>query len=164
MKDLNTRSASPKLLLVASLCIAAALLQSPARGEMYKWTDPAGQIHYSQTPPPAGIKTDIIQGAPPPADDPDKIIEDLTNQVDAMDETVAKQEGEAKEKSLRKEIDEAYEKNCIASRNNLASLQEGGRKRYLTPDGQVIHLSEEERQQRINEAKDQIDEFCKPEE
>ena len=79
-----------------------------------------------------------------------------------MEETLTRQEGEAREKSLRKEIDEAYEKNCISSRNNLAKLQEGGRKRYLTPDGQVIHLSEEERQQRINEAKDQIDEFCKP--
>lgn len=162
MNDSNTHSSGPKLLLLASLCISAALLQSPARGEMYKWTDAAGEVHYTQVPPPAGIKTETIQGAPPPADDPDKIIEDLQNQVDAMDETVTKQEGEAREKSLRKEIDEAYEKNCIASRNNLASLQEGGRKRYLTADGQVIHLSEAERQKRINEAKDQIDEFCKP--
>jgi hypothetical protein len=161
MKDLNTSSANPKLLLVASLCILAALLQSPARGEMYKWKDAAGEIHYTQVPPPGGIKTEKIQGAPPPADDPDKIIEDLQKQVDAMDETVTRQEGEAREQSLRKEIDEAYEKNCIASRNNLAKLQEGGKKRYLTADGQVVHLSEEERQQRINEAKDQIDKFCK---
>jgi hypothetical protein len=162
MKDSNTRSARLKLLLIASLCIPAALLQSPARGEMYKWTDAAGETHYTQIPPPAGIKTEIIQGAPPPADDPDKIIEDLQNQVDTMDETATRQEGETREKSLRKEIDEAYEKNCLASRNNLAKLQEGGKKRYLTADGQVIHLSEEERQQRINEAKDQIDKFCKP--
>jgi len=161
MKDLNTSSASPKLLLVVSLCISAALLQSPARGEMYKWTDAAGETHYTQTPPSGGIKTEKIQGAPPPADDPDKINEKLQNEVDAMNETLTRQEGEAREKSLRKEIDEAYEKNCISSRNNLAKLQEGGRKRYLTADGQVIRLSEEERQQRINEAKDQIDEFCK---
>ena len=161
MKDLNTSFASPKLLLVVSLCISAALLQSPARGEMYKWTNAAGEVQYTQVPPPGGIKTEVIQGAPPPADDPDKINEKLQNEVDAMDKTLTRQEGEAKEKSLRKEIDEAYEKNCISSRNNLARLQEGGRKRYLTADGQVIHLSEEERQQRINEAKDQIDEFCK---
>lgn len=161
MKDLNTPSASPKLLLVASLCISAALLQSPARGEMYKWTNAAGEVQYTQVPPSGGIKTEKIQGAPPPADDPDKINEKLQNEVDAMDETLTRQEGEAKEKNLRKEIDEAYEKNCISSRNNLAKLQEGGRKRYLTPDGEVIHLSEEERQQRINEAKDQIDKFCK---
>jgi hypothetical protein len=162
MKDLNTPSASLKLLLAASLCISAALLQSPARGEMYKWTNAAGEVQYTQVPPPGGIKTEIIQGAPPPADDPDKINEKLQNEVDAMDETLSRQEEALEEKNLRKEKDETYEKNCISARNNLAALQEGGRKRYLTADGQVIHLSEEERQQRINEAKDQIDEFCKP--
>jgi hypothetical protein len=162
MKDLNTPSASLKLLLAASLCISAALLQSPARGEMYKWTNAAGEVQYTQVPPPGGIKTEVIQGASPPADDPDKINEKLQNEVDAMDETLARQEEEARKKSSRKEIDAAYEKNCISARNNLAALQEGGRKRYLTADGQVIHLSEEERQQRINEAKDQIDESCKP--
>ena len=161
MKDLNTPSASLKLLLAASLCISAALLQSPARGEMYKWTNAAGEVQYTQVPPPGGIKTEKIQGAPPPADDPDKINEKLQNEVDAMDETLARQEEEARKKSSHQEIDEAYEKNCISARNNLAALQEGGRKRYLTADGQVIHLSEEERQQRINEAKDQIDESCK---
>ena len=161
MKDLNTSSASPKLLLVVSLCISAALLQSPARGEMYKWTNAAGEVQYTQVPPAGGIKTEKIQGAPPPADDPDKINEKLQNEVDAMDEARSRQEEASKEKSLRMEKDEAYKKNCISSRNNLAKLQEGGRKRYLTPDGEVIHLSEEERQQRINEAKDQIDEFCK---
>jgi len=161
MKDLNTPSASLKLLLAASLCISAALLQSPARGEMYKWTNAAGEVQYTQVPPPGEIKTEVIQGAPPPADDPDKINEKLQNEVDAMDETLSRQEEALKEKNLRKEKDETYEKNCISARNNLAALQEGGRKRYLTADGQVIHLSEEERQQRINEAKDQIDEFCK---
>ena len=161
MKDTNTSSVSSRL-LVASLCISAALLQYPARGEMYKWTNAAGEVQYTQVPPSGGIKTEKIQGAPPPADDPDKINEKLQNEVDAMDEARSRQEEASKEKSLRMEKDEAYEKNCISSRNNLAKLQEGGRKRYLTADGQVIHLSEEERQQRINEAKDQIDEFCKP--
>jgi len=162
MKDSNTPSVQPKLLLLAGLCVSAALLQSPAWGEIYKWTDAAGEVQYTQVPPPEGIKTEIIQGAQPPADDPDKINEALQKEVDAMDETLTKQAGESKEKSLRKEIDAAYEKNCIASQTNLAKLQEGGRKRYLTPDGQIVHLSEQERQQRINEAKDQIDEFCKP--
>ena len=50
----------------------------------------------------------------------------------------------------------------FAATNNLAKLQAGGNKRYLTPDGKVTHLTEEQRQQRINDAKDQIDEFCKP--
>jgi hypothetical protein len=162
MKDANTPSMQPKWWLVAGLCISAALSQSPASGEIYKWTDPAGEVQYTQIPPPNGIKTEEIQGAPPPADDPDEISKALQNEVDAMDESSARQEDESKEKNLRKEIDAAYERNCITSRNNLAKLEEGGNRRYLTPDGKVTHLSEEERQQRINETKDQIDKFCKP--
>ena len=161
MKNAPLPSVKLKLLLAASLCISAALLQSPARSEMYKWTNAAGEVQYTQVPPSGGVKIEKIQGAPPPADDPDKINEKLQNEVDAMNETRTRQEEASKEKNLREEIDAAYEKNCISSRNNLAKLQEGGRKRYLTPDGAVIHLSEEERQQRINETKDQIDKFCK---
>jgi hypothetical protein len=161
MKDTNTSSAKPGLLLVACLCIPAALLQTPARGEIYKWTDAAGEVQYTQVPPPNGIESEEIEGAPPPADDPDTINEQLQKQVDAMDESIAEKENKTKEENLRQEIDAAYERNCTASKNNLAKLQEGGRKRYKTADGQVMHFSEEERQRRINEAKDQIDEFCK---
>jgi len=161
MNDSNTPAIGPKQLLLASLCLSAALLQTPATAEIYKWTDDNGKTHYSQVPPPGKIETEEIKGAPPPADDPDKITEQLQNEVDAMDETVTRQEGEASEKSLRKEINAAYEKNCTTSKNNLAKLQEGGKRRYKTADGQVMHFSEEERQKRINEAKDQIDEFCK---
>lgn len=161
MKTITLPSVWLKLLLAAGLCVPAVLLQSPAWGEMYKWTNAAGEVQYTQHPPTGGIKAEKIQGAPPPADDPDQINEKLQNEIEAMDEARASQEAASKEKNLRKEIDEAYERNCISSRNNLARLQEGGRKRYQTPDGQVLHLSEEERQQRINEAKDQIDEFCK---
>jgi hypothetical protein len=160
MKDTNTSSVSSRL-LVASLCISAALLQTPARGEIYKWTDAAGEVQYTQVPPPNGVESEEIKGAPPPADDPDKINEQLQKEVDAMDESIAEKENKTKEEDLRQEIDAAYERNCAASKNNLAKLQEGGRKRYKTADGQVMHFSEEERQRRINEAKDQIDEFCK---
>ena len=79
-----------------------------------------------------------------------------------MNEDIAGQEIEEKKSALQKQIDDAFERNCTTAKNNLAKLQEGGNKRYLTPDGKVTHLTEEQRQQRINEAKDQIDKFCKP--
>ena len=161
MNDANTPFICPLRWLLASLCLSAALLTIPASAEIYKWTDANGEIQYSQMPPPGGIKSEEIQGAPPPADDPDEVIEKLQGQVDAMDETLTKQENVSKEKALRKEIDDAYERNCTTAKNNLVKLQEGGKRRYLA-DGKVVHLTEVQRQQRINEAKDQVDEFCKP--
>ena len=161
MKHTNTPFDHPLRWLLASLCLSA-VLHTPAGAEIYKWTDAAGEVQYTQVPPPGGVKTEEIQGAPPPADNPDEARDQLQQEVEAMNETLAEDERESKEKALREEIDDAYERNCTTSKNNLAKLQEGGRKRYLTPDGKVTHLTEEQRQQRINEAKDQIDEFCKP--
>ena len=162
MKHTNTPSTQPAWSLLIGLCIAATLLHTPVSAEIYKWTDAAGEVQYSQVPPPGGIKTEKIQGARPPADNPDSTSESLREQVDTMDEDIAEQEIEEKKDALRKQIDDAYERNCTTATNNLAKLQEGGNKRYLTPDGKVTHLTEEQLQQRINDAKDQIDEFCKP--
>lgn len=147
--------------ILTSLCVSFTLLMTPASAEIYKWTDASGEIQYSQTPPPNGIKSDKIQGSKDPMVGSDSSPDSLQEQVDAMDEDIAEQEIEEKKQDLQKQIDDAYERNCITSTNNLEKLQQGGSKRYLTPDGKVTHLTDEQRQQRINEAKDQMDEFCK---
>lgn len=162
MKHAKSPYKQPQQWLLAALFLSATLLAPMAGAEIYKWTDANGEVQYSQVPPPSGVDSEEIQGAlPPPEDSPDTAGESLQEQVDAMNEDLAEQEKVEKKEALRKEIDDAYERNCTTATNNLAKLQEGGRKRYLTPDGQVTHLTEEQRQQRINEAKDQIDEFCK---
>lgn len=162
MKHAKSPYTQPHQWLLAALFLSATLLAPTASAEIYKWTDANGEVQYSQVPPPGGVKSEEIQGAPPPLEDaPDTTGESLQEQVDAMNEDLAEQEKAEKKEALGKEIDDAYERNCTTATNNLAKLQEGGRKRYLMPDGQVTHLTEEQRQQRINEAKDQIDEFCK---
>ena len=44
-------SLSTGLRLVAALMLLVAM---SAQGEVYKWVDESGQVHYSQTPPPKG--------------------------------------------------------------------------------------------------------------
>ena len=105
-----SRSIRQKLLLAASLCVAAALLQSPAQGEIYKWTDAAGEIHYSQTPPPQGIKTEKIQGAAPPPEAPAEITEQLQSDVQSIEESAAKQEEAAAEQRKRQELEDTNER------------------------------------------------------
>ena len=165
---MNTFYAPPvsrKWLWTAALLIATLLLQSPVSGGIYKWTDASGEVHYSQTPPPNGIATQEIQGAPPPAESQQSIHEDqqqLQERIDAMDEHRAKQDEEATLEKQRKENREIDEKNCITAQNNLAKLQQGGIKRYLTPEGEVIRLTEEDRQRRITAANNQVEQYCNP--
>ncbi|MFO1412849.1 MAG: DUF4124 domain-containing protein [Burkholderiales bacterium] len=48
-----------------ALCFAALAL--PASATLYKWTDANGRVVYSDQPPPGDVKTEIVQGAPPPS-------------------------------------------------------------------------------------------------
>ena len=156
---------SRKWLRTATLLLATLLLHPSAFGDIYKWTDKTGEVHYTQTPPPGGIASQKIEGAPPPAESQQTIHEEqqrLQERLEAFDERRAQQEEEETIRKLEKENSEINEKNCITAKNNLAKLHQGGIKRYLTPEGDVIRLTEEERQRRINEANNQVEQYCNP--
>ena len=165
---MNTFYAPPvsrRWLWTATLLITTLLLQAPVSGGIYKWTDASGEVHYTQTPPPNGIATQKIQDAPPPAESQQSIHEEqqqLQERIDAMDERRARQDEDAAINKQHKENREIDEKNCITAQNNLAKLQQGGIKRYLTPEGEVIRLTEEDRQRRITAANKQVEQYCNP--
>jgi hypothetical protein len=162
MKHANTPSTQPAWPLLIGLCIAAALLHAPVSAEIYKWTDAAGEIQYSQFPPPGGVKTEKIQGAPPPADDPDVANEALQKQVDAMNKTITEKQEKDKEKEMEKQLAATNKRNCVTSQDNLRKLEEGGRRRYLTAGGEVMRFTEEERQEQISAAKEEMEKYCTP--
>jgi hypothetical protein len=162
MKHTNTPSTQPAWSLLIGLCIAATLLHTPVSAEIYKWTDASGEVQYSQVPPPGGVKTEKIQGARPPADNPDVVNEALQKQVDAMNKTNAEKAKKDKEKEMEKELAATNKGNCVTAQDNLIKLEEGGRRRYLTTDGEVTRFTEEERQARISAAKEEIEKYCNP--
>jgi len=162
MKHTNTPSRQPAWSLLIGLCLAATLLHTPVSAEIYKWTDATGEIQYSQVPPAGGVKTEKIQGAHPPADDPDVANESLQKQVDAMNKSIAEKAEKDKEKEMEKELATTNKRNCATSQDNLKKLEEGGRRRYLTADGEIMHFTEEERQEQISAAKEEIEKYCNP--
>lgn len=154
----------PKMLSNLPVILAMfSLVLLPAKGmaDIYKWTDDQGEVQYSQTPPPAGIAVERIEGAPPPADDPDKIRQQLQEQLEVLDDEKALQDEDHAFRKKYKENQEIVRKNCKTARSNLANLQQGGQKRFMTPEGEIKYLTEEERSRRIEEANTQIKEFCK---
>ncbi len=162
MKHANTPSTQAAWPLLIGLCIAAALLHTPASAEIYKWTDATGETQYSQIPPPGGVKTEKIQGAPPPASDPDVTDESLQKQLDAMSKSITEKAEKDKEKEMEKQLAATNKRNCVSSQDNLRKLEEGGGRRYLTAEGEVKRFTEEERQQQISAAKEEIKKYCNP--
>ena len=61
-------AASRRAQLSALLCALAWLVAgTPAFAALYKWTDANGRIVYSDQPPPSSVKSETLNGPPPPA-------------------------------------------------------------------------------------------------
>lgn len=143
------------------LLASAVAFQALAGDAIYKWVDETGETHYSQMRPSGDYQVEEIRNAPPPADDPEQIRQHLQQQVDAMNERNQEQNDTKKEAISEAEYQKIIKENCANAQKNLGALNEGGRKRYLTPEGEVVRLTEQERESRIAEANKQMKEYCK---
>lgn len=131
-----------------------------AHGEIYRWVDAEGQVHYSQSLPPTGAAVEKVQGASKPAVAPDTAQKALQEQVEKVD-TQKQKTVEAKdlEGKVKEEI-EKRKKNCEVARTNLQTLENLGGRKIQDSEGKVIRLSEEDRQKRLTEAQQQIKDWC----
>jgi hypothetical protein len=132
-----------------------------AHADVYRWVDENGVTVYSQTPPPEG-GADKIK---PNVSTPSRSAAGTQKQLDAMrkdldeylkDKSEAKQERREQEK--REKIAAA---NCVTARANLENLEAAAGRLIRLPDGSYTRLTEEERQQRLDEARKATDDYCK---
>jgi hypothetical protein len=138
------------LLLTTTLCHASGI---------YKWVDEQGQVHYSQSAP-ASVPAEQMQEAPPPANDPAAIRGDLQRQLEAFDERRAQRDEAFAEQKQKEEVARIRKNNCETARKNLEKLRRGGNNAYMTPEGEVIRLTDEDRAARIEAAKQGVAENC----
>lgn len=126
---------------------------------VYKWVDEKGQTHYSQQAP-TDHDIEIIKSPPPPAIDPDIAQKEI-------DTLIEKQNGifEKNEKEHQQLADEAAEQKkkeeyCQANKHNLQQLQGNPRKKMVDAKGNLIRLTEEQRQQRMAGISKNIAKHC----
>lgn len=127
---------------------------------MYRWVDEEGITHYTQSPPPKGEVT-VIKQPPPPAIPPAKAQQKLNEQQQRLEDLREDRELAKQKSQQEKEEQGIKDKNCKGARNNLTRLQENPRSRWKGEDGEYQRHTEEQRQAKIKEAKEQIQEFCK---
>lgn len=141
-------------IILTSLLLA--LSASAMASQVYKWVDAQGVTHFGSQPPQGQAATSVNTSAPPPKaaeqEQPAPTFESIADPEQAEFDKKAKQEVAAKQAELKK--------YCEDVRTNLAQLENNPRIRTEV-DGEMRRLSEEERQQRITEAKTAIAENCK---
>ena len=150
------------------LLLTVLLLSSPAHAEdVYKWVNKDNEVQYTQMPPPHGIKAIRIQSKAPAAVETNDVAaapDDEASPADteqAAEDTPDVETGEEQAETPDRNdvLSRASQENCEKARRNLENLNRGN-VRLRTSSGEVIRLTEEERQQKIVETNAQIELFC----
>ncbi len=102
------------------LALALCALAVPASATLYKWTDANGRVVYSDQPPPGDVKTQIVQGAPPPSNP--NAVKDMANK----DLELKKRAKDAAEKEKKDETARAEQvrrnEQCTRVENQIRQL------------------------------------------
>lgn len=149
--------------------VCGCLTALPALGELYKWTDAQGIVHYSDQPPPPNVKqpvtvkprTPAAPTAAPEADGapaagPKTHVE---QDADFNRRRVEAAEKEAAEKKVAKEAEEKR-KNCELAKAQLARVQSGTRITRYNENGETEYLNDAEIAQEAVRAKQAADSWC----
>ncbi len=150
------------------IALGALLLATPAAwaaGEMYRWVDADGQVHYSDQPPPAGakdIKAIRSTGVDPlQSSDSDESAEpSYVEQNAAFEERQAKKAEERAEAEKEKQAEAERKKNCELAKGNYNTVTTGGRVMRVNAQGEREYLTDEEIQKETIEARKTMEEWC----
>lgn len=102
-----------------------------------------------------------LRATPPPAEDPSAAMENLREQVEALDDDSA---GDDTVASNNQENDGSrdaqFAENCQISKDNLAALQSSQDVVSTNEAGEKVLLNSEQRQKQLQQAQKDIDYYC----
>ncbi len=145
---------------VPLMLAAVALACAPVAAKTYRWVDENGVTVYSQSPPPSGTATEI-EPPPPPAVSPEEAWRRLNVQRQMLEDLREDRELEKRLAKEKKAEEERLKRNCEAARRNLAGYIARPHARQKGADGEYRYITEEERQERMRKAREQIKENCR---
>ncbi|HEY9512968.1 MAG TPA: DUF4124 domain-containing protein [Rhodanobacter sp.] len=137
-----------RLLLAAILLLLTPL----AFAQVYKWTDAGGTVHYSETPPAAGVNYKLIKTSG--SADPIATPAPVADPVDNPDESTAT----AAAKPMT-DTPENRSKLCTSLKANLTALQ-GNAPVVMQQDGKNVSLDDSQRKVQTATAQAQYEQYC----
>lgn len=141
------------IITITTLGLALSVVTSA--DEILKWTDEHGIVHYADTAPKntRAQKLNVRAGKPSVA--PPSPIPTEQPQEDKPSEKPQEVFVESQEQLA------VIRENCSKAQSNLTALTNAGRIRTSDPEtGENVYLSDEEKQAKIDQAKDNIAKYC----
>ncbi len=133
-----------------------------AHAGLNKWVDAEGKVHYSDTPPP-DAKTESVRsiaGKDQPAAQSGYTPKSLAEREAEWKKNKADKEENAQKKSQQDEQAKNKQQNCDAARQNVRTLEEGGRIVTYDANGEKSYMEDDARAKRLEEARKAVSSNC----
>ena len=137
---------------------------------MYRWVDKDGRVHYTNTPPPAGVKAKTITapaGPSAPAASPDATAGDArkapltpVEQEQAFRKRQTEAQKAREKADLARKDSEAKQDNCARAREALATLEGGQRVSRTNAQGERYFLEDDARAAETEKARASVRDWC----
>jgi hypothetical protein len=137
------------LLLVAAL---------GARGEIYRWVDEQGNLHFSDKKPEDQAAAKEISGELRPLNSDTSTAETGKLKQVFQGETPEEKAYQQRQQAQQQQQKKARQQACQQARNKLSILR--GRVVFLDSNGRDMEVTEDERQQRANKLAEEIRHYC----
>jgi len=153
--SLRAAARLPALTAVVAAALAFAL---PALATTYKWVDAGGRVVYSDQPPVAGQKYEVVGGAPPP-DNPNAAREMANKDIELR--KVQKERVEEAKKADKTRADAQKRADvCTQARAAVRTYESDQPLVTTTAKGERAYLEAPERARRLDEQKRLVREYC----
>ena len=142
--------------------IALSLIGLNAHAGLNKWVDAEGKVHYSDAPPPE-VKTETVRNVSGKGqtEAPASYSPKSYSEREAEMKKSKLEKEEASKKTAQQEADaKAKQTNCEAARQNVRSLEAGGRIVTYDANGERTYMEDDARTQRLEEAQGAVSKYC----
>lgn len=140
------------------LAVFLLLLNASAYGELNKWVDAEGKIHYSDEAPPPDVKAQTLT-APSAASGalPQKSVAEREAEWNKAQKD---KEKTAQKAAQQEESARIKQKNCEGVKANLNALISNSPISTYNDKGEPVRMDDTARQQKIAETREQVDTYC----
>jgi hypothetical protein len=152
-------------LLAGSALLAGILLAvaGPAAGEIYKWTDETGTVHYGDRP--TGADSEVRLDVTSERTNPERIQQIVQARSDARSERqkaeAARAANEPSPEELRAEAQQRAEK-CTEYKERLQKFVTSRRLYRHDENGERVYLDEEQTLATRARVQEKVEEYCSP--
>jgi hypothetical protein len=144
--------------LALSLALGLIAVAAPAAAALYKWTDASGRVVYSDLPPPADVKAEIIGPAPPPAN-PNAAKDNANRDAELKQRQAQRVEQEKKAEKSRTDAAKK-EEACAQARARLRGLESDLPIYRINEKGEQVYVDDATRKLERERLQSQLREFC----